>query len=194
MPKGDTTRRMRARKKPRRKTWRKRDYESNDGMVTAIWGPPLWHVLHTISFNYPVHPTSSERRAYRSFMLSLGCVLPCGHCRRNFKDNIRKFPLTTANLKNRATFSRWMYNFHKCVNGLLGKKTKLSYTAVRDRYENFRSRCTRPTRRRRSGRKKERGCTRPISGVRKSRCILQIVPRGGGQRTLYVDKACVKSS
>ena len=103
-------------------------------------------------------------------------------------------PLTTANLKNRAAFSRWMYNFHKCVNGLLGKKTKLSYTAVRDRYENFRSRCTRPTRRRRSGRKKERGCTRPIYGVRKSRCILQIVPRGGGQRTLHVDKACVKSS
>lgn len=30
------------------------DYESGDGMITAVWGPPLWHVLHTISFNYPV--------------------------------------------------------------------------------------------------------------------------------------------
>ena len=26
-------------------------------MLTAVWGPPLWHTLHTISFNYPIKPS-----------------------------------------------------------------------------------------------------------------------------------------
>ena len=26
-------------------------------MLTSVWGPSLWHSLHTISFNYPVKPT-----------------------------------------------------------------------------------------------------------------------------------------
>ena len=32
------------------------DYKSNDGMLTSVWGPSLWHSLHTISFNYPNNP------------------------------------------------------------------------------------------------------------------------------------------
>ena len=33
------------------------DYNSGDGMLTSVWGPGMWHVLHTMSFNYPVKPT-----------------------------------------------------------------------------------------------------------------------------------------
>ena len=33
------------------------DYKSSNGMLTSVWGPPMWHSLHTISFNYPVNPT-----------------------------------------------------------------------------------------------------------------------------------------
>ena len=29
------------------------DYNSGDGMLTSVWGPGLWHYLHTMSFNYP---------------------------------------------------------------------------------------------------------------------------------------------
>ena len=34
----------------------KDDYNSSDGMLTYVWGPSMWHTLHTISFNYPVKP------------------------------------------------------------------------------------------------------------------------------------------
>ena len=27
------------------------DFQSGDGMLTTVWGPSLWHTLHTISFN-----------------------------------------------------------------------------------------------------------------------------------------------
>ena len=38
----------------------KNHYNSGDGMLTYIWGPPMWHTLHTISFNYPVKPTKEQ--------------------------------------------------------------------------------------------------------------------------------------
>ena len=42
------------------------DYNSSDGMITSIWGPPLWHFLHTMSFNYPVNPSSEDKKYYRN--------------------------------------------------------------------------------------------------------------------------------
>jgi len=44
--------------------FKKDDYESSDGMLTYVWGPPLWHFLHTMSFNYPVKPTKDDKQNY----------------------------------------------------------------------------------------------------------------------------------
>ena len=33
------------------KKYTRKQYNSKDGMMTAIWGPSLWHALHSISFN-----------------------------------------------------------------------------------------------------------------------------------------------
>ena len=52
------------------------DYNSNDGFLTSIWGNSAWHLLHTISFNYPVNPTPKDKNHYRNFILSLQNVLP----------------------------------------------------------------------------------------------------------------------
>lgn len=40
------------------------DYNSRDGMVTFVWGPAMWHFLHTVSFNYPPEPDDATKRAY----------------------------------------------------------------------------------------------------------------------------------
>jgi hypothetical protein len=101
-----------------------------------------WHVLHMMSFNYPVHPTHAQKQQYRSYVMQLQYVLPCRHCRDNIRKNMRKKPLTWAHMKNRATFSRYMYELHELVNTMLHKKSGLSYADVRERYEHFRSRCT----------------------------------------------------
>ena len=124
-----------------KKIFTDRDYNSNDGMITYIWGPPLWHTLHTISFNYPVNPTNDEKKHYYKFFSNLNNVLPCGICRTNLKNNLKLVPFTKDTVKNRNTLSRWVYNLHEVVNKMLGKKNKLSYEDVRDRYEQFRARC-----------------------------------------------------
>jgi hypothetical protein len=45
-----------------------KDYNSGDGMLTSVWGPSMWHYLHTMSFNYPHEPTCDNKRHYHSFV------------------------------------------------------------------------------------------------------------------------------
>lgn len=75
------------------KTYTRNDYQSGEGMLTTVWGPAMWHFLHTMSFNYPNQPTVLQKKQYRDFILSLEHVLPCKYCRINFKDNLKKFLL-----------------------------------------------------------------------------------------------------
>ena len=34
-------------------------------MMTSVWGPSMWHYLHTMSFNYPIHPTEQDKKYYK---------------------------------------------------------------------------------------------------------------------------------
>ena len=79
--------RTRRKKKP---VYSNEDFNSNDGMLTTVWGPSLWHTLHTISFNYPKRPTSSEKKNYKKFIMDLKYVLPCGKCRKNLPKKEQK--------------------------------------------------------------------------------------------------------
>jgi hypothetical protein len=190
----------RKRKKHKRKIYKKKHYQSGDGMVTSVWGPPLWHYLHTMSFNYPIKPTPADKKHYKNFILSMRYVLPCRHCRDNLTKNFKALPLTNATMKNRRTFSRWVFKLHELVNTMLGKKSGLRYCDVRERYEHFRSRCTEDkkfsTRKIRAAvnktrKKKEKGCTEPLYGA-KSKCIIKIVPKSKGGKSFQMDKKCLK--
>ena len=86
-------------------TFSDNDYLSGDGMMTTIWGPPLWHVLHTISFNYPINPNKEQKINYYNFYNNLKNILPCKYCRDNLSNNLKllpniKFVLPTAPIIN----------------------------------------------------------------------------------------------
>lgn len=180
----------------RKKYTLRSQYHSNNGMLTTVWGPAIWHFLHTMSFNYPVEPTCEQKRQYRDFVLSLRNVLPCGKCRKNLATNLKKMPLEMSDMKSRDTFSKWMFHFHEAVNTMLKKKSGLTYADVRERYENFRARCItteKPSKDetpQEAKEKKEMGCVEPIYGV-KSKCVIHIVPQNKKCETLEVDKRCL---
>jgi len=94
----------------------KKDFDTNIGMLTYIWGPTMWTFLHTMSFNYPIKPTLNDQKYYKEFILCLQTVLPCSHCRNNLIKHIEKFPLTNNVMKNRTSFSKYIYNLHELVN------------------------------------------------------------------------------
>ena len=184
-----------SRTRKRGATYSRKDYNSNDGMLTAVWGPGMWHYLHTMSFNYPVRPTCDEKRHYRDFMLSLQYVLPCGKCRKNLRKNYTKLPLKYRDLESRATFSKYVYRLHELVNDMLHKKSGLTFDDVRERYEHFRARCATSTNGHQSPRlpvaRPENGCTEPLYGE-KSKCLLKIVPDNVKCDTLEIDRKCIK--
>jgi hypothetical protein len=82
------------------------DYNSGDGMLTNVWGPSIWHFLHTMSFNYPVDPTAHDKEHYKSFITNLQYTLPCKYCRINLAKNLKTFPITSDVLKNRDVVRR----------------------------------------------------------------------------------------
>ena len=175
------------------------DFLSGDGFLTTVWGPPMWHYLHTMSFNYPVKPTAEDKRNYRSFIISLQNVLPCKYCRDNLKTNFKNHPLRACHLANRDAFSRYVYELHEIVNKLLGKTSGLSYCDVRERYEHFRARCTddpnprmlKVAQKNKTTKKKEKGCTEPLYG-KHSKCVLKIVPQDASAESLSIDRQCMK--
>ena len=162
------------------------DYNSPDGMLTSVWGPALWHSLHTISFNYPVKPTTEDKDNYYNYFKSLQNILPCRYCRINLKNNLKKLPLKRSVFKNRATLSRYVYDLHEEVNRMLNKKSGLSYNDVRDRYEHFRARCLEKPN---VNKKKESGCTDSLYGM-KGKCVINIVPKTNRSKTFKMDKEC----
>jgi hypothetical protein len=176
----------------------KKDYNAGDGMLTSVWGPPMWHYLHTMSFNYPVNPTPEDKKHYRDFVLNLRYVLPCKYCRMNLKTNLKTLPLNMSHMASRDTFSRYIYNLHELVNKLLKKTSNLSYCDVRERYEHFRARCTEEkpklfkVLKTKTLKKREKGCTEPLYG-KKSKCVLNIVPQDDKGTTIQIDKKCIKT-
>lgn len=186
------TRKCKATARRKKLVFNASDYESNDGMLTTVWGPPMWHYLHTMSFNYPVRPTQQDKKHYREFVLRLQHTLPCGKCRNNLRQNFKKLPLTMACMKSRDTFSRYIFELHELINKMLHKDSGLSFESVRDRYEHFRSRCSQSTRKKAKRKpSKEKGCTEPLTGE-KSKCVLHIVPRSKSCQTFQMDKQCEK--
>lgn len=167
------------------------DFNSGDGMLTSVWGPSLWHSLHTISFNYPMKPTKEEKTNYRNFILHLKYVLPCKYCRLNLRENLKCLPLTMKHMKSRETFSKYVYDLHELINKMLKKKSNISYSEVRERYEHFRARCNKGKNIRKTIKKlkKESGCIEPLYG-KKSKCIIHIVPQDTKCETFKMNKKC----
>lgn len=185
-------------KTKKKHVFKKEDFYSGDGFLTSVWGPTQWHMLHTISFNYPINPTKTDKKYYKQYLLNLQYTLPCKYCRINLRNNLKTLPITNEVMENRENFSRYVYNLHELVNKMLDKKSNLTYCDVRERYEHFRARCIESPSNMLKHintckiQKKEKGCVEPLYG-KKSRCILNIIPQDGRQKkSMLISDECMK--
>lgn len=119
------------------------DNKSNEGLLTQIWGPEFWHSLHCISFNYPHVPTPEDKNNYKNFFKNLCFVLPCCDCRSHFTECIKSGEnmLTDDVFENRNTLTKWLYNFHICVNKRLGINYNITYDDVCNKYNSYIAKC-----------------------------------------------------
>ena len=109
------------------------DYSKN-GMQTRVWGPAGWVFLHCIAQNYPENPTDLQKEMYKSFFELVGNVLPCRYCRESYQEFVKETPLNKNVMKNRYTFSKWLYDIHNKVNEKLGIKNCSTFKQVTEKY------------------------------------------------------------
>ena len=157
-----TRRKKNIRKRRKKHVFTRKQYSDGNGILTSVWGPPLWHFLTCMSFNYPIKPTAQQKKQYKQFIVALQHVLPCGYCRKNLKKNLKCVPLRQKDLQNRDKFSRWMFRLHEQVNKMLGKKSGLTYYQVRDRYEHFDQDVIKRKRQRKRQRRREKRLCRCV--------------------------------
>jgi predicted phage tail protein len=107
-------------------------------------------------------------------------------------NNIKKVNFSKSVMKNRDTFSRFIYKLHNNVNKMLKKNIKISYEDVRYRYEHFRSRCNESMKKeiiKKKQTNKEKGCTESMYNT-KSKCIINIVPKTSRRKGFTIDSKC----
>lgn len=92
------------------------------------WGPKLWFVLHTISANFPMHPTPAQRQEYMAFFSTLKFVLPCRACREGYTAIVSgpnpALRLRPAVFRNRLTLFAWLVRVHDAVSAKLRTQSK----------------------------------------------------------------------
>ena len=103
-------------------------------MNQNIWGPHFWFVLHTITFNYPLRPSETDKRNNLNFLNNLQYILPCSVCRKHYKRHLKTDP-PIKKLNSRDEFIKWMIDLHNDVNGETGKRSTYTYQEVLNRYE-----------------------------------------------------------
>ena len=145
----------------------------DSGMQTRVWGPAGWLFLHSIAQNYPWHPNEQQKKDYFEFFKQTGNVLPCRYCRESYQEYIKE-PGTELNmivLNNRKTLAKWLYNIHERINKKLGIKSHVTFEQVWNKYESFRSKCTKTVEPKEEVKK---GCVDAKSGLRK-KCEIKVV-------------------
>jgi len=89
-------------------------------LITEIWGPHYWFILHTIALKYPNHPNDVTKKKYYDFISNLPLFIPDIPIGDKFAELLDKYPVTPY-LDNNNTFSKWMHFIHNRVNEDLHK-------------------------------------------------------------------------
>jgi hypothetical protein len=101
-------------------------------MDSTIWGPHYWFVLHTIAFNYPVHPTSITKKIHHRLIYNLHEFMPNKTIATTFEKLLKKYPVTPY-LDTKADFIKWMHFIHNKINERLDKPP----ISLADHYDEF---------------------------------------------------------
>ena len=97
-------------------------------MKPETWGPALWKSIHLIALGYPNSPSQMDKMNYKMFFVSLGNVLPCRNCVKNYLKHFAELPVDRY-LGNKDELFEWTVKLHNIVNRDIGKGMMSLYDA-----------------------------------------------------------------
>ena len=160
-----------------------------NGFVSAIFGPLIWVSTHMIAQNYPLYPTSKDKKNFEDWFLGLGHILPCGACRDNFKSNLEAVGYDTKrDFINRHTLTRLVWKLHNEVNRMLKKDVFVTFADNISFYERLRATDCTP-----NDNKQEGSCSN--NERMKPKCMVMVIPKDaaeGPNTNMYVSSQCMQ--
>jgi len=125
---------------------------SPDGFSTSTWGPHAWVFMTLVAANYPLRPTLDDATWYYTFYQSLGHVIPCGECRREYCKMIRQSKNPNLRLTKERFIQKpgekpgaarkrvftWVIRIHNDVNRRKRRDIQTSVTFWAKEYSNLR--------------------------------------------------------
>ena len=97
-----------------------------------IWGPKYWFFLHTIAFNYPLHPNTVTKKKYYELIQNLPLFLPVEEIATDFSHLLNEYPIQPY-LDNRESLIKWMWFIHNKIN----EKLEKPFVPLKQFYENY---------------------------------------------------------
>ena len=86
-----------------------------------VWGPILWHLLHSFSINENFKINENKKHNYYIFYTSFIYIIPCMICSEHYSDIIYNLnPIEKKNI-TRIYLKKWVFNTHNIVNNIINK-------------------------------------------------------------------------
>ncbi len=100
----------------------------------AVWGPPMWHLIHKISYGLPENLPISDQQLLMKYFSILVYLIPCPYCAHHFQSamNLKMFSKSIA---TRQSVIGWFRTQHNEINQN-NKKRVLSDAEVDSLYQN----------------------------------------------------------
>ena len=90
--------------------------------MSKHWGPQLWYLIHTITYNYSKNPGEYEKFAYYKFFhYYVPELILCSICRNHYIKFLKNISLKT-HLDKRCDLIIYFISLHNTVNKRLRKK------------------------------------------------------------------------
>ncbi len=91
------------------------------GYDKNFWGPKVWYMLHVFSMNNNMEIKKNKRHNYYIFYTTLIYILPCYQCSKHYTNIIYDINKLEEDKIDVKYMTKWVYDVHNIVNGLLDK-------------------------------------------------------------------------
>ena len=86
----------------------------------SIWGSSYWFFIHTATFTYPEHPTTTIKKKYYDMLHNLYLFIPNTKMANYYQYLLREYPIKPY-LDSKSDLIKWGWHIHNHINQKINK-------------------------------------------------------------------------
>lgn len=87
--------------------------------------------MFATALGYPLDPKINDQHHYKRLFIDLMYTLPCGKCRRHYRNVFNRLPINPFLRGGRASLFSWVLRIHNMINTELGQPQLTASQALR---------------------------------------------------------------